>query len=672
VAPYPPTMSTGLILNPGGNYMRRGSLADLPLIVKMGVAPIVALITLVMLAGGTVVVQTKLANNMQSVVEQELPQSVRMQKIAERISNVHGRLYMLLTNKAAAVEEDKIPGQMEDLLKEIDGINADVLVAKNTAPESQKKSFDELSKNLKDTRSSVDAVGAILAADFTTAAGFVAPFEDQYKSMSVLVGKLVSDAETNARAQGKATYQMAKTSQLLIMVASAGTLLVVLAITMASILPLRRAIMRIAGATEKLAQGDTSVDLEAIQRGDELGAIVRSLMVFREQEEKLQEMRANQDAAAAMTEDERRKADQIRESAARVQAQVVDAVAGGLAKLAEGDLTFRMRDLPEEYRKVQDDYNAALEELQSAMTVISSNAQGMQGGAGEISQAADDLSKRTEQQAATLEETAAALDEITATVRKTAEGAIQANAVVAGAKSDAEKSGLVVREAVSAMSAIEQSSQKIGQIIGVIDEIAFQTNLLALNAGVEAARAGDAGKGFAVVAQEVRGLAQRSAEAAKEIKGLISASTQQVGQGVSLVGQTGEALGRIVEKVNDISGLVSEISASAQEQAVGLNQVNTAVNQMDQVTQQNAAMVEQSTAASHHLVQEAGELVRLVSHFKTGKQAEAGGSYRTAERSRTAPRAADTRSKYASAVAMKPTSQTRSAPEPQDDSWEEF
>jgi methyl-accepting chemotaxis protein len=170
------------------------------------------------------------------------------------------------------------------------------------------------------------------------------------------------------------------------------------------------------------------------------------------------------------------------------------------------------------------------------------------------------------------------------------------------------------------MSAIETSSKQIGQIIGVIDEIAFQTNLLALNAGVEAARAGDAGRGFAVVASEVRALAQRSADAAKEIKALISASTQQVGQGVELVGETGRALDRIVKQVNEISGVVTEIAASAQEQAAGLNQVNTAVNQMDQVTQQNAAMVEESTAASHALSREADELSRLVGQFKVGDE----------------------------------------------------
>ena len=317
-------------------------------------------------------------------------------------------------------------------------------------------------------------------------------------------------------------------------------------------------------------------------------------------------------AAEEMTaEAERRRA-----NAAAEQADVVKATGAGLSALSSGNLSFRItEEFSGEYAQLKLDFNAAMASLEETMGVITSNAQAMQTGAGEISQAADDLSRRTEQQAATLEETAAALDEITATVRRTAEGAQRATVVVTDARQDAEASGLVVSKAVSAMGEIERSADQISQIIGVIDEIAFQTNLLALNAGVEAARAGDAGRGFAVVASEVRALAQRSAEAAKEIKALISASTGQVKEGVTLVGQTGQALGAIVGRVSEINNLMAEINASAQEQATALGQVNTAVNQMDQTTQQNAAMVEQSTAASHNLSQEASELAHLVGKF---------------------------------------------------------
>jgi methyl-accepting chemotaxis protein len=260
-----------------------------------------------------------------------------------------------------------------------------------------------------------------------------------------------------------------------------------------------------------------------------------------------------------------------------------------------------------------------MESLQKTMESIASNTMGVKAGAAEITRASDDLARRTEQQAASLEQTAAALDQITATVDKTAEGAKSARDLVAAARQDAEASGNVVSETVAAMAGIETSSREIGNIIGVIDEIAFQTNLLALNAGVEAARAGEAGRGFAVVATEVRALAQRSADAAREIKMLISTSGTQVGTGVKLVGDTGKALARIVEQVSRLNGLVMDIAASAQEQATALGQVNSAVNAMDQTTQQNAAMVEQSTAASHGLAREAEELAHLVGQFSIGE-----------------------------------------------------
>lgn len=305
--------------------------------------------------------------------------------------------------------------------------------------------------------------------------------------------------------------------------------------------------------------------------------------------------------------------------------RAVTTLAEGLSNLAAGNLELEITTkFPPALEKLRVDFNSTVDKLKETILSVVASTATINASTQEITTAADDLSKRTEQQAASLEETAAALDQITATGKKAAEGASHAREVVTIAQQDAEKTGIVVRKTVEAMGGIEKSAQQINQIIGVIDEIAFQTNLLALNAGVEAARAGDAGRGFAVVASEVRALAQRSADAAKEIKGLISTSSAQVADGVQLVAETGKALERILDQVNDINKVVVDIAAGAQEQATGLSQVNTAINQMDQATQQNAAMVEESTAAGHSLAQETAQLAELMSRFQVGTTPDLG------------------------------------------------
>ena len=305
------------------------------------------------------------------------------------------------------------------------------------------------------------------------------------------------------------------------------------------------------------------------------------------------------------------------------QERMIEALRGGLAGLSDGDLTVRIEvPFSDEHDQLRHDFNGALDGLSETMSSVAKRSSAIRTDVADISSAADDLSRRTEHQAATLEETAAALTELTASVNSAADGARQANEVVLEARSNAEKSGGVVKDAVHAMGKIADSSSQISSIISVIDDIAFQTNLLALNAGVEAARAGDAGRGFAVVASEVRALAQRSSEAAREINTLISASGEHVNRGVTLVGDAGSALDRIVTSVSDITEHVSAIAASAQEQSTGLAEINDAMNQLDQVTQQNAAMFEQTTAAAQTLATAGADLGSAVSRFKLEDQAD--------------------------------------------------
>ena len=362
-----------------------------------------------------------------------------------------------------------------------------------------------------------------------------------------------------------------------------------------------RALDRIGKQMTRISDGDFAVDVTDSRRRDELGDIGRRLVDFRGR----LELAAEQEAA--------RKAAQVE------QQLVIEELGAGLVRLAEGDLSQPiLREFDPQYDSLRTHYNETLRTLSGVINDVKEAAGSITHGAAEISQASDDLSNRTENQAATLEETAAALDELTASVKSAADGAKSVETIVIEAQSEAEQSGKIVGNAIAAMTEIEKSSEHISQIIGVIDDIAFQTNLLALNAGVEAARAGEAGKGFAVVASEVRALAQRSSEAAKEIKTLISGSARQVEHGVDLVGGAGKALGTIVQRVTHISELIRAMAKGTSEQAIGLGEINIGVNQLDQVTQQNAAMVEQATAASHVLRRDAERLRDLVSRFETG------------------------------------------------------
>lgn len=297
-----------------------------------------------------------------------------------------------------------------------------------------------------------------------------------------------------------------------------------------------------------------------------------------------------------------------------------------LTTLSKGDLTQKMEgEYKGAFGQIQKSLNGTINQLKSMVTRIKESANSVNAASSEISAGSTDLSSRTEQQASSLEETAASMEEITGTVRQNSENASTANKLSSDARSVAERGGKVVNDAVEAMRTIEKSSQKIADIIGVIDEIAFQTNLLALNAAVEAARAGDAGKGFAVVASEVRSLAGRSASASKEIKTLISESAQQVENGAQLVNQAGDTLNDIVSSVTQVADIISDIAAASHEQSSGIDEINAAIAQMDEMTQQNAALVEENTAAAQSLVHQANDLIKLMDFFSIDEEEDGHG-----------------------------------------------
>ncbi|MEP9400782.1 methyl-accepting chemotaxis protein [Sphingomonas sp. VNH70] len=362
---------------------------------------------------------------------------------------------------------------------------------------------------------------------------------------------------------------------------------------------LARPIVRLTGEMEALAQGDTSVPVRDAARGDEIGSMSRAVIVFR-------------DAAVA------------KQQADADQQQVVDQVGQALARLSDGDLRVRLSGFPAAYAVLERDFNASATRLSGALLAIRQGTGGIADNAAEMQAATDDLARRAEQQAASLEQTSAAVSEMTDTVQANAAQARDAQGIAARAREDVKASEAIVRRTVAAIGDIERSSNEIAEIISLIDGLSFQTNLLALNAGVEAARAGDAGRGFAVVASEVRALAERSAEAARDIDQRITATVDRVRNGVDLARQTDESLRGIATDINQIAGFVTAIAGSAAEQAATIQQINTAIGEMDSVTQSNAAMIEEINAAVGALGDETGTLEQQVNRFRVDDGADTG------------------------------------------------
>ena len=370
-------------------------------------------------------------------------------------------------------------------------------------------------------------------------------------------------------------------------------------------------------AMRRLSSGETELDVPAAGDADELGDMARAVLVFRDAAIEKTRLEAEAAENQQIADEDRARNEAARADAARQVSEVVDGLGRGLERLARGDLTYRVRDnWAEEYRKIQQDFNGAIDQLQETLSAIVKSTREVSSASAEISTSTSDLSQRTEEQAANLEQTSASMEQIAATVRKNAENAQHARELARNTETVAGRGGEVVSQAVSAMALIEESSKRIADIILVIDEIARQTNLLALNAAVEAARAGEAGRGFAVVAQEVRSLAQRSAQAAKDINSLISNSSGQVKNGVQLVNRAGVSLKEIVASIKQVVDIVADIATASSEQAMGIEQVNKALTQMDEVTQQNSALVEENAATAKTLEDQSQALDGRVAAFR--------------------------------------------------------
>ncbi len=432
-------------------------------------------------------------------------------------------------------------------------------------------------------------------------------------SDAVLPLRELREGEAKLTAENLARQKAAIVTAIIALIVG-GVALIGIAMILAAMLSrmIARPITTLTAAMGQLANGDNDVVVDA-DRADELGDMARAVLVFRD----TALAKAEAEAAKALADLAKTAAEQDKADADAAQRQVVEALDTALEALAGGDLTHVIRTpFAPEYERLRKAFNVAVQGLEESLAGVADSAQSVRLGATQICSASEHLSQRTEQQATTLQDTTTATNQVTDMVGGAARSAADARSAITMANGDATDGRAIVEQAISAMDAIKVGSQEISEIITMIDGIALQTNLLALNAGVEAARAGETGRGFAVVAGEVRELAKRTVDAAKDIKQLIVKSSDDVKLGVDRVGETGDMLARVVSRIGDANTLVVDIAHGAQTQAERMKQVNGAVASMDRATQQNAAMAEEATAAARILATEADELANLVARFR--------------------------------------------------------
>jgi methyl-accepting chemotaxis protein len=583
------------------------------------------------------------SNKMTSVAERAML-SLKVNAVVNQLVGDTRGVYTARTN-------DEVKNFTADLNRNITVVEERIAVWETKVPPESAAAFTaQVKQPMADFIQSRQAIAKVAVDDSAISARIEADREDYQELRMKVAATLVSVSDRNAKAVDEMNEALSefynRRRPAMIWGSAVGLTLTMLLALLIVIATITRPIAGITGAMRQLATGDLETRINGAERSDEIGAMAKAVGVFKDN----MVARAEADETARTARELREKTaiaeiaqlcDQIaagelqsrldeqgKEGFLLTMSQQLNGLAGMLqtmtgelasitGALAEGDLN----------RSVSGDYAGVFGELKASVNGMAATLRDFAGKLGhashavrdasaEISAGSQDLAQRTESQAANIEETAASMQEITATVKQNAENAQAANQLATTARETANKGGTIVSDAVQAMTRIEDSARRISEIMSLIDEIAFQTNLLALNASVEAARAGEAGKGFAVVAQEVRSLAQRSAGASKEIKGLIGESNAQVRQGAALVQQAGTSLEDIVGAVKKVADIVGEIAAASQEQAVGLEQINTAVAGMDETTQRNGALVEETSAAAQQLAGQAEQLSSLVAFFR--------------------------------------------------------